>query len=413
MKKMTLWILCILLCSSVYSQEAPDSILKRDPAMVPPVITSKFDAKYKMKNLKYGMSIGIERTSKGRVWACWVAGGDDQDAFFCLSYSDSQGKKWSDVKYVLDPHSDTLPLARRTLVGNLWRDPQGRLWLFFDQAMTYFDGRGGSWYSICDDPDAKNPVWSKPVRIWHGVSLQKPTVLQDGSWVLPVSLWTREKIRLYGEHQWNRHPYKEAYRELDSLRAAHVFVSKDQGKHWERRGGVVFPSQTFDEHMIVELKDGRLWMTARTGKHGIQQSFSSDGGYTWTAPEKYLNNQSARHFIRRLSSGNLLLVKHGKINERTKKRSHLTAYISTDDGKSWQGGLVLDERVGVSYPDGFEAPDGMIYIAYDYNRAKNGDYLLAKFTEQDVLRMKIVSPEGVLEQLISSPGSVHLSEKAK
>jgi hypothetical protein len=254
-------------------------------------------------------------------------------------------------------------------------------------------------------------VWSTPVRIWHGVTLQKPTVLKDGSWALPVSLWSREKIKMYGDHQWLRHPYQEAYHQLDSLRAAHIFISKDKGKSWERRGHVVFPSQTFDEHMIVELNDGRLWMTARTGKLGIQQSFSSDGGYTWTAPQKYLNNQTARHFIRRLASGNLLLVKHGKINERTKKRSHLTAYISKDDGKTWLGGLLLDERESVSYPDGFEAPNGVLYIAYDYNRAKNGDYLLAKFTEQDVLDMTINSPEGVLKHVISRPGKIKLSTK--
>lgn len=411
MNKLLLWIFIVLYGASAFAQEAPDSILNHDPAMTAPVIRDKFDRKYKMKNLTYGMSIGIERTPKGRIWACWVAGGDDQDAFFCLSYSDSDGKKWSDVKYVLDPHSDTLALARRTIVGNLWTDPKGRLWLFFDQAMTYFDGRGGSWYSICENPDANHPVWSNPVRIWHGASLQKPTVLKNGTWVLPISLWNRDKIALYGDHQWLRHPYKEAYHALDSLRAAHVFMSKDEGKTWERGGKVVFPSQTFDEHMIVELNDGRLWMTARTGKEGIQQSFSSDGGYTWSAPQKYLKNQSARHFIRRLASGDLLLIKHGKINERTKKRSHLTAYISKDDGKTWLGGLLLDERDGVSYPDGFEAPDGTIYIAYDYNRAKNGDYLLAKFTEQDVLAKKIGSAQGVLQSLISRPGKISQSTK--
>ena len=413
MNKQILIIFVCLFSTTLYGQQATDSVLRGEPALAPPQIRSKFEDKYKMKNLQYGMSIGIERTPKGRIWACWVAGGDDQDAFFCLSYSDNDGNKWSDVKFVLDPHNDTLPLARRTIVGNLWTDPLGRLWLFFDQSMTYFDGRGGSWYSICENPDSNHPNWSEPVRIWHGVSLQKPTVLSNGNWVLPVSLWGRDKIRMYGDSQWLKHPYQEQYHQLDSLRAAHVLVSKDQGLTWERRGYVVFPSQTFDEHMIVELKDGRWWMTARTGKQGICQSFSADQGQTWTAPTKYLNNQSARHFIRRLSSGNLLLVKHGDINERTKKRSKLMAYISKDDGKTWEGGLMLDEREGVSYPDGFQAPDGMIFMAYDYNRAKNGDFLLAKFTEQDVLNKKISSTNGVLRQLISRPGNISGSKKQK
>ena len=42
-----------------------------------------------------------------------------------------------------------------------------------------------------------------------------------------------------------------------------------------------FPDWEFDEHMMVELKDGRLWMLART-KGQPHESFSSDGGKTWS-----------------------------------------------------------------------------------------------------------------------------------
>jgi hypothetical protein len=38
---------------------------------------------------------------------------------------------------------------------------------------------------------------------------------------------------------------------------------------------------------------------------------------------------------------------------------------SDDDGQTWQGGLVLDDREGVSYSDGFQAPDGTIFISYE------------------------------------------------
>ena len=41
---------------------------------------------------------------------------------------------------------------------------------------------------------------------------------------------------------------------------------------------------------------------------------------------------------RRLASGNLLLVNHYKFTGR----SHLTAHISIDDGKTWNDGLLLD-----------------------------------------------------------------------
>src|SRR6185295_16418518 len=126
----------------------------------------------------------------------------------------------------------------------------------------------------------------------------------------------------------------------DAMRMAHVYASSDQGKTWKRRGGVVFPESEFDEHMIVELRDGRLWMLART-KSDIAQSFSADGGRTWSEPTPSgISNPSARFFIRRLLSGKLLLVKNGPVDLRLNRRSDLTAFLSADDGRSWQGGLL-------------------------------------------------------------------------
>ncbi len=135
--------------------------------------------------------------------------------------------------------------------------------------------------------------------------------------------------------------------------------------------------------MTVELRDGRLWMLARTAD-GIAESYSSDQGRTWTGPQIRFPHVSARFHLRRLASGSLLLVKHGKIDERTNKRSHLMAHLSHDDGQTWTGGLLLDERNGVSYPDGFQSPDGRIFISYDRERAAEREILLAVFTEEDV-----------------------------
>ncbi len=64
---------------------------------------------------------------------------------------------------------------------------------------------------------------------------------------------------------------------------------------------------------------------------------------------------------------------------------------------------MLDERKGISYPDGFQAPDGTLYISYDRNRSTDGETLLARFTEQDVAAGKLVSPRSKLRMLISRP----------
>ncbi len=363
---------------------SPPSQAIIDLGIEPVPIITKPGKRYTNAELDYAMVIGIDRTPKGRLWAAWVAGGDSEKGFFCAATSDDDGKTWSEPRLVIDPVDAPDGLARRALVGNFWTDPTGRLWLFYDQSLGYFDGRAGVWAITCDNPDADEPTWSTPRRLANGATLNKPLVLKSGAWLLPVSLWTRSRIgpaRL-----------RELFHELDGERMAHVYESTDQGKTWKRRGGVLFPKSQFDEHMFVELKDGRLWMLARTD-YGIAESYSTDEGRTWSEPQpSKIGHTSARFHLRRLASGRLLLVKHGKIEERTPKRSHLTAYVSDDEGQTWRGGLMLDERTGVSYPDGFQHPDGTYYIIYDHNRASDREILLARFTEDDVLAGKCQSP---------------------
>lgn len=393
---MAMLLAIIYFSMGCYAQESQISAEERaEPALETPVLNTNPLPEYGYDRLDYGMTIGVERTPNGRIWACWVAGGDNEDAFFVLNRSDDDGETWSDPKLVIDPQNPALSEKRRTIVGNLWTDPLGRLWLFFDQSMTYFDGRNGLWYTLCENPDDDEPKWSDPVRIWHGCALNKPIVLEDGTWVLGVSLWDRTKIK--------SDVFKDAFRDLDTLRMANVLISKDEGKTWERRGGVRFSTPQFDETQIVEKKDGTLWMTARTRKEGLWQSISHDQGRTWSTPEKYMPHISSRHLLRRLQSGRLLLIKHGDLDEQTKFRSKLTAYLSEDDGKTWIGGLMIDERRGISYPDGFQAPDGTLYISYDRNRDWDGEILMTCFTEEDVLSGAFQSDRARSRILISKP----------
>ena len=362
-------------------------------ALVPPVVNTSPLPDYDYDRLDYGMTIGIERTPGGRLWACWVAGGDSPDAFFVLASSDDDGETWSSPRVVLDSHEAGLGDKRSILVGNLWTDPKGRLWLFFDQSMDMFDGRAGVWTTVCENPDAGTPVWSKPRRIWHGVTLNKPTVLSTGEWMLPISLDQRPGFR----------KFRDCFRELDPLRGANVFVSTDKGATWKRRGVRAFPKPDWHEHMIVEKKNGSLWMLARTG-NGIMESVSADGGATWSEPvNSAIKHPVARFHIRRLQSRRLLLVKHGDKIDAHQGRVKLSAWLSNDDGDSWRGGLVLDERKGVSYPDGFQAPDGTIYISWDRNRSTDGEILMARFSEEDIFARQFKGPKSKTKMLISRP----------
>lgn len=365
-----------------------------DLALIPPTLNTSPLPRYDYDKLDYGMTIGIDRTPGGRLWACWVAGGDSPKAFFVLATSDDDGETWSKPRLVVDAHSPNLPTDRSVLVGNLWTDPKGRLWLFFDQSMDMFDGRAGVWAAVCDNPDAAEPAWTAPRRIWHGVMLNKPTVLSTGEWLLPVSLDQRDGFG----------PFKGVFRELDPLRGANVLASTDEGATWHRRGAARFPNPDWHEHMVVERKDGSLWMLARTAK-GIMQTTSADGGVTWAEPTEPpgIRQPNARFHLRRLASARLLLVKHGDRIDAHEGRVKLSAWLSEDDGETWKGGLILDDRKGVSYPDGFQAPDGTIYISYDRNRATDGEVLMARFTEEDVIAKKFVTGRSKAGMLVSRP----------
>lgn len=326
----------------------------------------------------FTMSMGIERTPGGRLWVSWFGGDDSRDAYILLAKSDDGGKTWSDPLFMVDPEPSPNGLRQRALVGNLWTDPQGRLWMFFDKALRFFDGRAGVWATVCANPDDDQPVWSEPTRIGHGSTLNKPTVLSNGEWLLSVSLWQRDYMNA------DFTAGAELFKELDPERVAQVYVSNDAGKTWQRRGGVLAVQRQFDEQMIIERGDKSLLMFLRTD-YGIAETESWDRGRSWTFPHRSaLEHVSARFFIRRLASGRVLLVKHGDLYRKPESRSHLTAYVSEDDCRTWIGGLLLDARNGVSYPDGIQTPDGRITIAYDRKRV-DGEILMATFTEDDVL----------------------------
>jgi len=141
--------------------------------------------------------------------------------------------------------------------------------------------------------------------------------------------------------------------------------------------------------MIVERKDGSLWMLVRV--QGLAETISTDQGRTWTPVQRIaLKHCTSRFFVRRLQSGSLLLVKHGPLDKRV-PREKLTAYLSDDDGKTWRGGFIFDEREDVTYPDGVQGSDGIIRIIYDHKRTPDGEVLMASFTEDDVRAGRDVS----------------------
>ena len=153
----------LLLLASCLSLAALDQATL-DLALEPPVLNTNPGPEYDAANRPGNMIIGLDRTPKGRLWAAWIGNGDSANGFLMLSSSDNGGKSWSKTRLVIDPTDLPGKPNRRTLVGNLWTDPQGRLWCFFDQSLGMFDGRAGDWVTRCDNPDADRPKVRRGAR---------------------------------------------------------------------------------------------------------------------------------------------------------------------------------------------------------------------------------------------------------
>lgn len=324
----------------------------------------------------------------GRMWANWYAGvtpAEDHNNYVVVSTSGDGGATWQEV-LVVDPDGGG-PV--RAFDPELWLAPDGRLFVFWAQAPGHDAAIGGVWCVTTDTPDAARPRWSAPRRLTDGVMMCKPLVLSTGEWALPASTW----------------------RTTDQ--SARLVVSTDHGRTWTVRGAGHVPVDTrnFDEHMFIERRDGSLWLLVRT-RYGIGESVSTDRGKTWSELQpSAIMHPAARFFITRLSSGNLLLVKHGPIDQKT-ARSHLTAFVSRDDGRTWDGGLLLDERTGVSYPDGQQAADGRIHLVYDFSRTGARHILFATFREEDAAAGRDVSGAVRLRQLVSEASGGQEKPKA-
>lgn len=392
---------------------AQAQVARSDPALQPVPAIADPGSGYKVEQRLFQGIPGLARAPRGRLWATWYGGGADEgpDNYVMLATSADNGRTWSQIVRVIDP-----PGLLRTYDPGLWLDPQGKLWWFYMQSYGFWDGRAGVWAVTTDEPDKAAPRWTEPRRLVDGIMMNKPTVLKNGDWLFPVSIWADAPAKTLPPTDRKYVPPEQWHWDVANV-GAHVYRSRDRGTSFEDLAKVRTAEPSPDEHMFVERKDGSLAMFIRH-RGGIAESASRDGGRTWTAPQQSgIPHAISRFFIRRLKSGKLLLVKHhspgidpawmrgGATPQPKQGRSNLTAFLSADDGATWTGGLMIDERNNVSYPDGDQAPDGRIFIVYDFNRKAEREILVATFTEDDIAAGKLVRSDSRLRMLVNAAGS--------
>ncbi|MEG0992289.1 MAG: sialidase family protein [Bacteroidales bacterium] len=206
---------------------------------------------------------------------------------------------------------------------------------------------------------------------------------------------------------------------------ARVLYSDDDGITWHESQKVNVPKHKKEafhqgirwnhdavEPTLAELNDGRIWMVMRTAQDTHYQSYSYDGGETWTTPvpAPFYGTITMPAFTR-LKDGRLLFVwnnttplpelatANGVWDDVFTNRNVLHAAISEDDGKSWIGcrELFLDERRNAS---NFGDTKGMDKSVHQTQAVETGDGHIVMAIGQHDLHRKIIrfSPDWLYEK---------------
>lgn len=308
----------------------------------------------------------IEVGEKRTLLAAWYSGGtrepeEENKILFCRSFDD--GESWEYPVVLADP-----PGPVYAFDPCLWIDPLGRLWLSYNTAEEAVSCE--VWYRIAAryEEEGRTPDWSPPRKIEFGrpfaIQLNKRIVLDNGDWLAPTNFRS-------DAYRMKRRP--------ETIETVGVVASRDRGKTWQAYGDLGSNLRYTSEPMVIQKLDGSLWMLARTRTGVLWQSTSDDRGRTWV-PLKPTNivNPSARFYLGRLASGNVMLV-NTPLRDR---RDLLVAYLSENDGESWRSARTVDDRQSISYPDAKQDSSGLIHMVFDYKRREVGAIEYRAFTEE-------------------------------
>ena len=195
-------------------------------------------------------------------------------------------------------------------------------------------------------------TWGPPQRLPEGILgpiKNKPITLANGTLLSPSSTETRTTEGL----SWK----------------VHIEKSIDGGKHWVKIP--IDPETPYDviqPSILVHSQDS-LQILCRSRNDAIMQSFSYDGGNTWSAISKTsLPNPNSGTDALTLTNGTHLLVYNPLINGKDDRSKLNIAY--SEDGNTWEDIYVLEDQTKgeYSYPAIIQDDDDNIHITYTYQR---------------------------------------------
>jgi predicted neuraminidase len=298
----------------------------------------------------------IEETPEGLV-AAWFGGSDEGEPDVGIWVSRHDGNGWSAPVEVANGIESP---DRRYPTWNpvLFQMPGGPLTLYYKVGPTPRD-----WWGMVIHSHDHGKTWSKPERLADGIlgPIKNKPILHEGKVIFPSST----------EHDgWK----------------SHFEHSTDGGKTWTKTDSLDDARQfgTIQPTLLVH-RGGKLQALFRSRERKIVESWSDDGGNTWSplAATELPNPNSGIDAVT-LPDGRFMLI----YNHTPRGRSPLNVAVS-EDGKHWQAALRLETEPGeYSYPAVIATKDGKVHITYTWKRKK------IKHVELDPAKLTLKSIEG-------------------
>lgn len=279
----------------------------------------------------------LAETADGLVLAFW-GGPDRMSAGQGLWVSHRGADGWG-APSCLDPGAPDLLKCWNPV---LYQVPKGPLLLFYKVGPNCSD-----WLGRRTSSDDGGRTWAPATRLPDGIwgpIRNLPVRLPDGSLLCPSST------------------------ERDGWRV-HFERTPDLGRTWSRTSSVVDPGR-FDaiQPTLLLWPSGRIQALCRTRASTIAQTFSDDGGHTWTPLEAtVLPNPNSAVDAVRLRDGRALLVYNASgavVRTVGGPRTPLSVAVSRD-GRAWRlVGHLETDRGEFSYPCVIQASDGRVHVSY-------------------------------------------------
>lgn len=320
-------------------------------------------------------SIGIDGNT---YYAAWQTGGAGEQPgnYLTVAVSTDKGVNWKEHKLIITSSDSKV----RHFDAMFWKDKNGELCLSWASSVGMWDGGDlGAWYVYIKYINNRVTI-SKPHFLFHGVMNTKPTpVGKDSSKMLfPMS-------GFIVPNPWNKYPTIPTPSDLAGANVYQSTYDANQELTTPVRIAKLNTSRlslVFAEMNIVDMGGNAYQTTIRT-ETGIYIAKSADACASWSTPASFQDlgsSTGSRSFYGRLKSGNLIFV----MNNST-TRNNLTAFLSTDNGKTWPSKLLIDSRDAVSYPDVMQDDAGNIIVVYDRERTGAQEINMLKLSEQDII----------------------------